>query len=146
MRTTLTIATLLLTPVLFAADQNGRFEPGTRYEAPAAHAPKNVSRMFVKSVPRTAKGTSIDVPAAGGSGMIIWMLPATGASGTREIAARVTTPSGAVLQPSDRGSAERGLRRFRIDATETAELDLPRGCACDGDRAGHVSRRSRRAA
>lgn len=123
MKTTLTLATLLLAPALFAADQSGRFEPGTPYEAPAAHAPKNVSRMFVKSVPRTAKGASVDVPAAGGSGMILWMIPAGGHS----VAARVTTPSGAVLQPADRGSVERGLRRFRIDATETAELDLPRG-------------------
>ena len=119
----LAIASLLLAPLTFAADQSGRFEPGSRYEAPAAHAPANVSRMFVKSVPRTARTASVAVPAAGGSGMIIWTI----SPNARPIPARVTTPNGSVLLPSERGSLERGLRRFAISPAETAELDLPRG-------------------
>lgn len=119
----LLIASLLLAPVALAADQAGRFEAGSRYEAPAAHAPANVSRMFVKAVPRTARTASVAIPAAGGSGMIIWTI----SPNTRPVAARVTTPNGAVLGTKDRGSLERGLRRFHISPAETAELDLPRG-------------------
>ncbi|HJQ40123.1 MAG TPA: hypothetical protein VKB93_23510, partial [Thermoanaerobaculia bacterium] len=117
---TLLIASLFIAPLTFAADQAGRFGAGSAYEAPAAHAPASVSRMFVKAVSRSA---SVDVPAAGGSGMIIWTISAD----ARPVRARVTTPSGSVLQPSERGSADRGLRRFDISPAETRELDLPRG-------------------
>jgi hypothetical protein len=116
----LLIASLLIAPLAFGADQNGRFEAGSTYEAPAAHAPANVSRMFVKAVSRTS---SVDVPAAGGSGMILWTI----SSSARPVPARVTTPNGSVLQPSERGSRERGLRRFNISPSETRELDLPHG-------------------
>lgn len=117
---------LSLAPVAFAAnqstDQTGRFAAGTKYEEPAVHAPAHVSRMFARSIPRAA-ASAIDIPAAGGSGMIIWTIPSREAS----VATRLVTPTGAVLSPSDRGSYERGLRRFKIDSTETAELGLPGG-------------------
>ncbi|HYO78312.1 MAG TPA: hypothetical protein VE010_17770 [Thermoanaerobaculia bacterium] len=119
------ILLLSLAPAAIAADLTGRFEPGTKYDEPAAHAPANVSRMFARSVPRIANNASIDLPAAGGSGMIILAMPSRAAS--RPIATRLTTPTGAVLQPSDRGSADRGLRRFAINAAETAELGFPGG-------------------
>jgi len=121
------LSLLLLAPAAFAADLAGRFEPGTKYETPAAHAPANVSRMYARAIPRTASTMSVDLPAAGGSGMIIWTIPARRAHVDRAIATRLTTPAGAVLQPGDRGSMERGLRRFEIDAAESAELDLPGG-------------------
>lgn len=111
---------LLLTPMALAADQTGRFDAGTRYEAPAAHAPASVSRMFAKSVDRGTK--AVDLPAVGNSGMIIWTI----ADGTT-VNARLGTPTGDSLAPGDRGSIERGLRRFSIDAAESSELDLPRG-------------------
>lgn len=110
---------LLLTPAAFA-DQTGRFDKGTRYEAPASHAPANVSRMFAKHVTPGAK--VVDLPAVGNSGMIVWTI-ADGAT----VASRLITPTGDALDKSDRGSVERGLRRFAIDAAESSELDLPRG-------------------
>lgn len=121
------LSLLLLAPAAFAADLSGRFAPGTKYEAPAMHAPANVSRMYARAIPRTAPTASVDLPASGGSGMIIWTIPARRGFGARALATRLTTPSGAVLQPGDRGSIERGLRRYSIDAAETKELDLPGG-------------------
>jgi hypothetical protein len=129
MRTTpilLLTAVLAAAPLAVAGDLSGRFEPGARYEEPLAHAPANISRMFARTVARTSASTSIDLPAAGGSGMIVWTIPAR-RDATASVTTRLRTPNGAVLQPSDRGSVERGLRRYRIDAAETAELDLPGG-------------------
>lgn len=109
-------------PAAMAADLTGRFDAGTQYEAPAAHAPANVSRMYV----RTLEGAdSVELPAAGGSGLIIWTIPAT--QSATAVKTRLRTPNGSVLQPSDRGSKERGLRRFPIDAEETAELGIRGG-------------------
>jgi hypothetical protein len=104
---TMLIALLLAAPAALAADQAGAFEPNTAYEAPAAHAPAHVSRMSAKSLTRTG---SLDLPAAGDSGMIIWTI-----SAGRAVTPRVTTPKGATM------------RRFRIDAHESAELGLPAG-------------------
>jgi FixH len=105
-KTTL-IALLLLAPAAFAADQAGAFDANTAYEAPAAHAPAHVSRMFARSLTRTG---SLDLPAAGDSGMIIWTI-----SAGRPVTPRVTTPKGATM------------RRFHIDSSESAELGLPVG-------------------
>jgi hypothetical protein len=71
---------LSLAPAALAGDLTGRFEPGTKYEAPAAHAPANVSRMFTRNMPRLADSASIDLPAAGGSGMIVWAIPGSATS------------------------------------------------------------------
>lgn len=101
------IALLLLAPAAFAADQTGAFDANTSYEAPATHAPAHVSRMFAKSIARTG---SLDLPAAGDSGMIIWTI-----SAGRPVTPRVTTPKGATL------------RRFNIDPSESAELGIPAG-------------------
>jgi hypothetical protein len=98
---------------LFGADVTGRFDAGTRYEEPAAHAPANVSRMFTKSV---AQAASIDLPATGGSGMIIWTIA------EKPVATRLRTPTGAELLPSERGSIERGLRRFRENDDEVLHV------------------------
>jgi hypothetical protein len=103
------LALLLLVTPVFAADVIGRFEPNTKYEAPAVHAPATVSRMFTRDVPRVAAHASVELPASGDSSMIIWA-PGRGA--------RLTTPTGAMLQPSDRGSVERGLRRFQLEGTQ----------------------------
>lgn len=118
---------LALAPAALAADVSGRFEPGTKYEAPAAHAPANVSRMFARTLPRTGANASVDLPAAGGSGMIIWTIPARRNVNGRAVTTRLTAPTGAMLQPDDRGSIERGMRRFEVDGAETAELGLPAG-------------------
>ena len=126
MKSTLLSILLLAATPTFGADLTGRFEPGTKYEAPASHAPANVSRMFTRTLPRGA-GSAVDLPAAGGSGMIIWTIPARRDASGRAISTRLTTPGGATLRPGDRGSIERGLRRFELDAAETAELELPRG-------------------
>jgi hypothetical protein len=117
---------LAIAPATLAADLTGRFDVGTKYEEPALHAPANVSRMFVRNVARDARVESVDLPAAGGSGMIIWTIPANEAAKSG-IKTRLLTPHGAVLQPSDRGSIERGLRRFQLDPTETAELGMTGG-------------------
>lgn len=106
---------LLLTfsSALFAADLTGRFDAGTRYEEPAAHAPANVSRMFTKSV---TQASAVDLPATGGSGMIIWTIAG------KPVATKLRTPTGAELLPSEIGSIERGLRRFRENDDEVLHV------------------------
>ena len=120
MRKTLLLL-LAITPAALAADLSGRFDAGTKYEAPAAHAPANVSRMYVRTLERAE---SVELPAAGGSGMIIWTIPA---SPDTTVKTRLRTPNGSVLQPNDRGSLERGLRRFPLDTEESAELGVGGG-------------------
>lgn len=115
-------------PAALAADLTGRFDAGTKYEEPAVHAPANVSRMFARTVTRTTRTESVELPAAGGSGMIIWTIPATPSPNAR-VSTRVRTPNGSVLQPNDRGSAERGMRRFALDEHETAEMNIGVGGA-----------------
>jgi hypothetical protein len=112
---------LAMAPAALAADLSGTFDAGTKYEAPAAHAPANVSRMYVRTLERA---DSVELPAAGGSGMIIWTIPA---SANAAVKTRLRTPNGSVLQPNDRGSLERGLRRFPLDSEETAELGIGGG-------------------
>ncbi|HVE70813.1 MAG TPA: hypothetical protein VNI54_05540 [Thermoanaerobaculia bacterium] len=109
----ITLLLLLALAPFGLADVSGRFDAGTRYEEPAAHAPANVSRMFSKSI--DAAG-SIDLPATGNSGMIIWTIA------EKPVATRLRTPTGAQLLPSDRGSIERGLRRFRERDDEVLHL------------------------
>lgn len=94
----------LFSSSLFAQDVTGVFAPGTRYDAPADHAPANVSRMFTRTM---AGNSSVDLPATGGSGMLI----------STSAGARLTTPTGDVLLPRAEGSLARGLRRFHLDAT-----------------------------
>jgi len=86
----------------------GAFAPGETYAPPAAHAPANVSRMYARTLVRAGDSATVDLPATGDSSMIVW----TTAS------ARLTTPTGDVLDTTDSGSDERGLRRFRFDGTE----------------------------
>jgi hypothetical protein len=102
---------LSLAPAALAADVTGRFEAGAKYEEPASHAPANVSRMFARQVPRAA-ANAIDIPSAGGSGMIVWTIPSKAVGAP--LATRLTTPTGNTLQPGDRGSLARGLRRFAM--------------------------------
>jgi hypothetical protein len=116
---------LAIAPAALAADLTGRFDAGTKYEEPAVHAPANVSRMFVRTIERQARMESLALPAAGGSGMIIWTIPARPSA--KGVSTRVTTPNGSVLQPRDRGSIERGIRRFHMDERETAELGVGGG-------------------
>lgn len=111
---------LVVAPAALAADLTGRFEPNTKYEAPSNHAPANVSRMFAREIPRVSAHATIELPASGGSGMIIW---------APERGARLTTPTGAMLQPTDRGSLERGLRRFQLDGTPQEVLHIMRTAA-----------------
>lgn len=113
MKTITLLLLLTVTSALFAADVTGRFDAGTPYEEPLTHAPANVSRMFTKSV---TAASSIDLPATGGSGMIIWTIA------EKPVATRLRTPTGAVLLPSERGSVERGLRRFRENDDEVLHV------------------------
>ncbi|HET8797080.1 MAG TPA: hypothetical protein VFO89_05320, partial [Thermoanaerobaculia bacterium] len=122
----LTLA-LAAAPGLLAADHTGRFAAGTKYEAPPAHAPASVSRMFVKSLERGAG--AVELPASGDSGMIIWAIPARTAPGSAKIATRLRTPDGAVLDTADRGSAARGVQRFVLEAAETEALGIGGGGA-----------------
>src|ERR1700754_200951 len=90
---------LSLAPAALGADVTGRFDAGTRYQAPDRHAPAQVSRMFMRAV---SKASSVDLPATGKGGMIIWTI------GPESVKTRLRTPTGATLAPSDRGSIERG--------------------------------------
>jgi hypothetical protein len=104
---------LSLAPAALGADLTGRFDAGTRYQEPDAHAPANVSRMFTRTVEQAG---SVDVPATGGSGMIIWTIAQT------PVATSLRTPNGATLAPSEQGSLERGLRRFRENDDEVLHV------------------------
>lgn len=117
---------LTTAPAALAADLSGRFDAGTKYEAPDAHAPANVSRMYVRTLERSERTGSVELPAAGGSGLIIWTVPAR-QSADAAVKTRLRTPNGSVLQPGDRGSLERGLRRFPLAAEETAEMGIGGG-------------------
>ncbi|MEO8380591.1 MAG: hypothetical protein ABI779_13070 [Acidobacteriota bacterium] len=110
---------LLLAPALLAQDAGGRFDAATRYTEPEIHAPANVSRMFTRTLSRSG---AIDLPATGSGSMIIWTLNSDRAT---RVKTRLLTPSGQVLQPADRGSLDRGLRRFEIGSAEASELGLP---------------------
>jgi hypothetical protein len=85
--------------------------------------------MYVRTVARSVADTvgteSVDLPAVGGSSMIIWTIPARESDGP--VVTRLRAPNGAVLQPRDRGSLERGLRRFRLEPGETSEMGLAGG-------------------
>ncbi|HEV7237720.1 MAG TPA: hypothetical protein VGQ36_00645 [Thermoanaerobaculia bacterium] len=104
---------LSLAPAAFAADVTGRFDAGTRYREPEAHAPAQVSRMFARTVPKSG---SIELPATGAGGMLIWTI------GPETVRTRLRTPNGAMLSPTDRGSIERGLRRFEEGADEVLHV------------------------
>jgi hypothetical protein len=132
------ILLLSIAPAALAADLVGRFEPGSRYEEPAVHAPANVSRMFARTVTRDAAAAGLDIPATGDSSMIVWTIPATPEAAGGRVRTTLRTPAGAVLAPSDRGSLERGLRRFTLDPAETAEL----GVAGGAQEVLHVARAS----
>lgn len=117
---------LSLAPAAFGADVTGRFEAGTRYQEPDAHAPAQVSRMFTRAV---AKSASVDLPATGAGGMIIWTI------GPESVKTRLRTPTGATLAPDDRGSIERGVRRFEEGADEVLHVmrTAPASYALDVD-------------
>lgn len=121
------ILLLSLAPAALAADVTGRFPAGTPYEEPAAHAPATESRMFARSIARDGAHASVELPATGTSSMIVWTIPARRGIGSAPVPTRLVTPTGATLQPGERGSQERGLRRFAIDAAETRDLDIPGG-------------------
>lgn len=95
---------LSLAPAALGADVTGRFEAGTRYQEPDGHAPAQVSRMFVRAA---SKSASVELPATGKGGMIIWTI------GPETVKTSLRTPMGATLAPEDRGSIERGIRRIK---------------------------------
>jgi hypothetical protein len=95
---------LSLAPAALGADVTGRFDAGTLYQAPDAHAPAQVSRMFMRAV---SKSASVELPATGKGGMIIWTIA------PEAVKTRLRTPTGAMLAPGDRGSIERGIRRIK---------------------------------
>jgi hypothetical protein len=99
---------LSLAPAALGADVTGRFDAGARYQEPDAHAPAQVSRMFMRAM---TKSGSVELPATGKGGMIIWTIaPET-------VKTRLRTPTGATLAPHDKGSIERGIRRIK-DGTD----------------------------
>ena len=104
---------LSLAPAALGADVTGRFDRGTRYQEPDAYAPAQVSRMFLRAVP---KAQSVELPATGGGGMIIWTI------GPESVRTHLRTPMGATLAPDDRGSIERGIRRVRDGADQVLHV------------------------
>ncbi|MCI0479928.1 hypothetical protein L0Y59_05275, partial [Candidatus Uhrbacteria bacterium] len=122
---------LSLAPAALGADLTGRFDAGTRYQEPDAHAPAQVSRMFLRKV---AKSASVELPATGAGGMIIWTI------GPESVKTRLRTPTGAMLAPHDRGSIERGIRRIREGADEVLHVmrTSPASYALDVDGAATI--------
>ncbi len=126
-----TLAITLSATSLLGAD-TGSFARGTKYAAPDAHAPANVSRTFVRTLTADEARNGVDLPATGEGGMIIWTLPVTKdsrlAADSRSTPLRSTlvTPAGSRLAAGDDRSADRSLERYRFDSSELG-LDLPGG-------------------
>src|SRR3954469_19423824 len=92
---------LLATPLL-AIDPPatvGKFAAGETYAEPLRDAPASVSRMYVRAVKGGDAIDSVELPAHGGSGMIIMLLP-VGKTRMRHAAAMLKTPSGDSLGAS----------------------------------------------
>lgn len=131
---TIALAVLLASSLSFAATPGtitGRFAPGERYEAPEPHAPAQVSRAFVKTVPVVAGRAAVDVPAEGGTGLLIWTLPIASsrralARDTEATALRtaLSTPDGESLEAGEQGSLAKGLRRLTFAGSELVDLGL----------------------
>ncbi|HEX7809889.1 MAG TPA: hypothetical protein VF608_14230, partial [Thermoanaerobaculia bacterium] len=118
---------LSLAPFAFAADNTGRFAADTKHDEPPSHAPANVSRMFAKSLTKVG-ANSVELPSTGDGGMIIWTIPARqNLNVTANVTTRLRTPEGTVLERTDRGSFDRGMRRVILDAVETEEMGIGRG-------------------
>jgi hypothetical protein len=117
MRTTTTALLFLIAaaPLSAANTTTGRFERGTLYEAPRLETPAETSRMSARAIRVSAGRTSLDLPVTGEGGVIIWTMPATGAS----VTAAVTTPGGQSLAAASKQASD--LRHFEFDASE---LDL----------------------
>ncbi|MCU1229206.1 MAG: hypothetical protein JWO97_2090 [Acidobacteria bacterium] len=116
---------LLATPLL-AVDPPatvGKFAAGETYAEPLRDAPASVSRMYVRAVKGGDAIDSVELPATGGSGMIIMLLP-VGKTRMRHAAAMLKTPSGDSLGASEWSSSNAGVQRFVIDAAEELGLDL----------------------
>jgi hypothetical protein len=125
--TTILFASLLAAP-LFAADPaavTGTFAAGERYVEPTRDAPPSVSRMYVRAV-QSATANSIELPATGGTGMIVLMLSIGGAThaSTR---AMLKTPSGDSFGATESSSADLGVQRFVVDAATELGLELHGG-------------------
>lgn len=116
---------LAIAPMALAADLTGRFDAGTKYEEPMAHAPASESRMYAKLLARGAN--AIELPATGDSGLIIWTIPARTSNKDAKIPTRLIAPDGAVLDTNDRGSRVRGVQRFLLEAADTEEMGIGRG-------------------
>lgn len=104
---------LSLAPAALGKDVTGRFDAGTRYQEPDAHAPAQVSRMFMRVA---GKSGSVDLPATGRGGMIIWTIA------PEHVKTNLRTPTGARLAPNEKGSVARGLRRVRDGADQVLHV------------------------
>ena len=114
----------------------GKFAPGEKVAAPEFHAPATVSRTFVMAVTPDAGKASVEIPAVGGSGLLVWTAPVSSArrqmarpadADQARVTSRLVSPSGKALAADDKGSAERGLRRLTVEASEVQEVgfDMP---------------------
>lgn len=134
---TMALSLLAASSLAYAATPGtvaGRFPTGERYQAPETHAPAQISRAFVKTIPVVAGRAEIDVPAEGGTSILIWTMPVARsrramARDTESASLKTTlaTPSGAGLEAGDSGSLEKGLRRIAFSGSELADLgfELP---------------------
>jgi len=112
----------------------GTFAAGETVEAIESHAPATVSRTFVKTMAATGGRASLEIPATGGSGLIVWTIPVSAGrkalaraehgEAIPPVATTLRTPSGRAIVPGETGSSERGLRRFAFAAEETEALGL----------------------
>jgi hypothetical protein len=127
-RTTTLLLSLVATPLL-ALDPPatvGKFGAGEKYAEPLRDAPASVSRMYVRAVKGGDAIGAIELPATGGTGMIIMMMP-VGRARMRHASAMLKTPSGDALQSSEWGTSDQGVQRFVIDAASELGIDLGTG-------------------
>ncbi|HVT04859.1 MAG TPA: choice-of-anchor X domain-containing protein [Thermoanaerobaculia bacterium] len=115
------LLTCSLTASISAQTVTGRFPAGTKYEAPQENSPVATSRFSVRTVQLSSGKTTVEVPATGGGGLILWTIPLRSDVGVRTA---VTRPDGATLNMNAKVAA--GLLRKEFDAAELA-LDLPAG-------------------
>lgn len=126
-RTTTLLLSLIATPLL-ALDPPatvGKFAAGEKYAEPLREAPASVSRMYVRAV-KGGDADAVELPATGGSGMIVMLVP-IGKARLRHASAMLKTPSGDQLGASEWSTSDRGVQRFVIDAAGELGIDLGAG-------------------
>src|SRR5207244_588903 len=125
----LALAALAAAPLAAApADTStGAFPAGQSYAAPEMHAPAQVSRVLVRTIPFVNGRATIDIPASGSNRLLVWTIPVPARTGaTARVTTSLATPGGRSLAAAEDESAQRDVGRLSFEAPD---LGLPMASA-----------------